>query len=163
MLLCQLNGQKDEMASICSSPTITSERGRYYDPRKLMRKPYDWNPEFNWPIWFFVERSGRTVAVTMANWDVVIDLRSGRHSTKPISYFNTMALLYHMCDDGTISGRDLLSPGSSTLLMALSNVGSRDMKTIELRKKLFDTRWIILTGADYLIDRLKSSLVFGHN
>ena len=157
-LLCELNGQsKDQLMETNPSPTIDISVSRYCDPTKLMREPYKWQPEFNWPVWFFIERAGRTVAAKMANWDTVMETRSGRHSTHPVVYYNTMALLYHLCDDPKVLGKDLLLASSSTLLKSLMNATTKDRKSIELREKLFNNRWTIFTGSDSQMNRLKSS------
>lgn len=115
--------------------------------------------------WLVLERGEAATAVQVITSPMEITKRIQiKHTQYPISYFNTLTLLWHMTNDKSITDKIIVLSKQNSILMALKNeIGNHDWRTIQLRERLCRNKWTICEASQEEVYRAKQELKMLHN
>lgn len=158
--------QEEDSTALLRGYDIYRHRTRnYYNPDQTIKIERIGNIEEIPIVWLILERGEMATAIQLISQPLeCIRKMQMRNATYPISYFNTLTLLWHMSNDHSITDRSIVFSNQNSLLMALKNeTGNHDWRVIKLRERLATNKWTICEIDKEELDRTKVRIIWQTN
>lgn len=135
---------------------------KHPDPSKLLMiteiEDFQEIVERHGSTWILLDRNMGSMLAEINERQEVKQIKLGRHSQYPISYFNSFALILKTITDRTCNCRSITLSEKSSILSALENTHNRDWRVIQLRERMADNGWKINKIRHNIDRRLRESL-----
>lgn len=101
-----------------------------------------WEETGERPGWIIFSGRGHALGIQIDKGRIV-SIRRARHEQYPISYFNTMALIWALINEESTDSREIIINKEEAIVKAITNNRSKDWRIIRLRRRLMEEGWKI--------------------
>lgn len=134
-------------------------RRRYHNPTiSLFFRDHEKFEDFEGPSWVAIETKKGTLMIKQM-FGKILTIKCGIHSDYPVSYFNTMAMIWHLIETEGKKPKVLTFGQSDPLLAAMTNWNNHDWRSIETKELLINKQWMILRLPNTRLNQLKEKLL----